>query len=50
MKEQKAGSARYIAIAYLTAFVGGFCVMAVEIIAGRLIARYLNIANRVKTK
>ncbi len=27
--------------AYLTAFLGGFCVMVVEVIASRLIARYL---------
>ncbi|MBU4479652.1 MAG: fused MFS/spermidine synthase [Candidatus Omnitrophica bacterium] len=32
---------RYLAIAYLTAFSGGFCVMVVEVIASRLIARYL---------
>ena len=41
MEKQRADRTRYIAIAYLTAFVGGFCVMVVEIIAGRLIARYL---------
>lgn len=32
---------RYLVIAYLTAFLGGFCVMVVEVIASRLIARYL---------
>lgn len=41
MKGQEASSKRYIAMAYLTAFVSGFCVMVIEIIAGRLIARYL---------
>jgi len=35
---------KYLAIAYLTAFIGGFCVMVVELIAGRLIARYLGVS------
>lgn len=41
MEKQRADSARHVAIACLTAFVSGFCVMVVEIVAGRLIARYL---------
>jgi spermidine synthase len=35
---------KYLIICYLTSFIGGFCVMAVEIIAGRLIARYLGVS------
>jgi MFS family permease len=37
-------NSRYLIISYLTSFIGGFCVMAVEIIAGRLIARYLGVS------
>jgi tetratricopeptide (TPR) repeat protein/MFS family permease len=36
--------AKYLLISYLTAFVGGFCVMALEIVAGRLVARYLGVS------
>jgi spermidine synthase len=35
---------KFLWISYLTAFVGGFCVMALEIIAGRLVARYLGVS------
>lgn len=35
---------KYLMLCNLTAFVGGFCVMTVEIIAGRLIARYLGVS------
>ncbi len=35
---------RYLILAYLTAFIAGFCIMVVEIIAGRLIARYLGMS------
>ncbi len=45
MSEEKANkSARYLALSYFTAFIGGFCVMVIEIIAGRLIARYLGVS------
>ena len=32
---------RYLTMSYATSFIAGFCVMVVEIIAGKLIARYL---------
>jgi tetratricopeptide (TPR) repeat protein/MFS family permease len=35
---------KYLIISYFTAFVGGFCVMVIEIVAGRLIARYLGVS------
>jgi len=38
------GNRTYLIISYLTSFIGGFCVMAVELIAGRLIARYLGVS------
>ncbi len=47
MKEGKIKSiknTKYLIISYLTSFIGGFCVMAVEITAGRLIARYLGVS------
>lgn len=37
----KLDNVKYLAYSYLTAFAGGFCVMSIEIVAGRLIARYL---------
>ena len=43
-KGLKQGKVKYLVIAYLTAFISGFCVMVVEIIAGRLIARYLGVS------
>jgi tetratricopeptide (TPR) repeat protein/MFS family permease len=35
---------KYLIMCYLTAFIGGFCIMVIEIIAGRLIARYLGVS------
>ena len=35
---------RYLIICYLTALIGGFCVMTVELVAGRLIARYVGVS------
>lgn len=35
---------KYLTICYATAFIGGSCVMAVELIAGRLIARYIGVS------
>jgi len=35
---------KYLTMCYLTAFIAGFCVMVVELIAGRLIARYLGVS------
>ena len=35
---------KYVTISYLTAFLAGFCVMVVEIVAGRLIARFLGVS------
>jgi len=43
-KGLKQGKVKNLVIAYLTAFISGFCVMVVEIIAGRLIARYLGVS------
>ncbi len=47
MQESKIKSinkVKYLSLCYLTAFIGGFCVMVIEIIAGRLIARYLGVS------
>ncbi|MFH1996846.1 MAG: fused MFS/spermidine synthase, partial [Candidatus Omnitrophota bacterium] len=41
---QEQSSFKKMTIAYCTAFIAGFCVMVIEIVAGRLIARFLGVS------